>query len=85
LRLVSAQTETTPVSRKIVRNGSLELVVTDVEQASRKIRTIVDGVGGFVEKLAQTHVGGHTAVITVRVPADRLDPAMAQIKSLAAT
>jgi hypothetical protein len=85
LRLVAAQTETSTVNRKIVRNGSLELAVADVSQATGKIHAIVDSLGGFVEKSTQTNIGGHTAVITVRVPAERLDQAMSQIKSMAVT
>lgn len=84
LRLVSAQTSAT-ASRKIIRNGSLEVTVLDVNQAVTKIRSIVEGLGGFVEKSSQTNVGGHTATITARVPADSLDRAMMQVKSVAAS
>jgi hypothetical protein len=83
-RLVSAQTpSTTP--RKIIRNGSLEIVVAEIDQAIAKIRSIVDGLGGFVEKSSQTNVGGHTATVTVRVPANSLDRAMTQIKEMASS
>lgn len=82
--LVSADTAvSTP--RKIIRNGSLEITVADVDRASTKIRSIVEGLGGFVEKSSQTNVGGHTATITARVPADGLDRAMLQIKGVAAS
>src|SRR5579864_2462137 len=37
-RLVAAQLETNNASRKIVRNGSLDLVVGDVDQVGNKIR-----------------------------------------------
>jgi len=70
-------------SRKIVRNGSLELLVNDVDQAVGKIRAIVDGMGGFVEKSTQTNTVGHAAGITVRVPTGRLDQAMSEVKNLA--
>ena len=82
LRLVSAQTSTT-APRKIIRNGSLEITVADTEQTIAKIRSIVEGLGGFVEKSSQTNVGGHTATITARVPADSLDRAMMQIRGVA--
>lgn len=72
-----------PANRKIVRNGSLEMVVGDIGQASSKIRVIVDGLGGYVEKSTQTNVGGHSATITVRVPAARFDQAMSQIERVA--
>lgn len=70
-------------NRKIVRNGSLEMVVADIGQASSKIRAIVDGLGGYVEKSSQTNVGGRSATLTVRVPAASLDQAMSQIEKVA--
>jgi hypothetical protein len=72
-------------TRKIIRNGSLDLLVNDVGQAVEKIGTIVNAAGGFVEKSAQTNSGGHSASVTVRVPAARLDQVTAQIKGLATT
>jgi len=72
-------------ARKIIRNGSLELLVNDVGQSIEKIGSIVKGVGGFIEKSTQMNSAGHSASVTVRVPAGRLDPVMAQIKSLATT
>ena len=84
-RLVAAQLETNNASRKIVRNGSLDLVVGDVDQAGNKIRGIIDGMGGFVEKSTQTNTGGHAAVMSVRVPAEKLEQTISQIKSMAIT
>jgi hypothetical protein len=72
-------------ARKIVRNGSLDLLVNDVGQSISKIGSIVTGVGGFVEKSTQTNSGGHSASVTVRIPAARLDQVIAQIKGLATT
>src|SRR5579864_313925 len=72
-------------TRKIIRNGSLDLLVNDVGQSITKIGSIVTGVGGFVEKSTQTNSGGHSASVTIRVPAARLDPVIVQIKALATT
>lgn len=72
-------------TRKIVRNGSLELLVSDVGQSINKISSIVNEVGGFVEKSTQTNSGGHSANLTVRVPAGRLDQVVAKVKGLATT
>jgi hypothetical protein len=83
LALVSAEKVPTATPRKVIRNGSLALVVRNVDQASNKIRSIVEGEGGFVEKVTQTNVSGSTATITLRVPAESLDQSMVQIKSLA--
>ena len=70
-------------ARKIIRNGSLDLLVKDVGQSVDKIGSIVTTAGGFVEKSTQTNSGGHSASVTVRVPAARLDQVIVQIKSLA--
>jgi hypothetical protein len=70
-------------TRKIIRNGSLELLVSDVGQSIIKIGSIATAVGGFVEKSTQTNSGGHSASVTVRIPAVRLDQVLAQIKGLA--
>jgi hypothetical protein len=70
-------------TRKIIRNGSLDLLVKDVGQSVDKIGSIVTTAGGFVEKSTQTNSGGHSASVTVRVPAARLDQVIVQIKSLA--
>jgi uncharacterized protein DUF4349 len=72
-------------TRRIIRNGSLDLLVNDVSQSIDKIGSIVTRVGGFVEKSSQTNSGGHSASVTVRVPAARLDPVIVQIKALATT
>lgn len=72
-------------NRKIIRNGSLDLLVTDVGQSIDKIGSIVTGIGGFVEKSTQTNSGGHSASVTVRVPTGRFDQVIGQIKGLATT
>lgn len=76
--------ETLP-ARKIIRNGSLELLVNDVRQSITKIGTLVTAAGGYVEKSAQTNSGGRFANLTIRVPAARLDQVMAEVKGLATT
>ncbi len=82
--MTSGQSESLD-ARKIIRNGSLELLVNDVGQAIAKIGSVATGLGGFVEKSTQTNSGGHSASITVRVPSARLDQAITQIKGLATT
>jgi hypothetical protein len=81
--LAASKQSDTLDTRKIIRNGLLDLLVNDVGQSIDKIETIVAGMGGFVEKSTQTNSGGHSASVTVRVPAARLDRVMAQIKGLA--
>jgi hypothetical protein len=83
--LASTSQVDTPDNRKIIRNGSLDLLVNDVGQSIGKIGSLVTTLGGFVEKSSQTNSGGHSASLTVRIPAARLDQAIAQIKGLATT
>lgn len=70
-------------ARKIIRNGSLDLLVNDVSQSVEKIGSIVKAVGGYVEKSTQSNSGSHSASVTVRVPAARLDSVITQVKTLA--
>jgi len=83
--LASAGQSDTLDTRKIIRNASLDLLVNNVSQSIDRIGSIVTGVGGFVEKSTQTNSGGHSASVTVRVPAARLDQVITQIKGLATT
>lgn len=80
----SAQPDTLD-ARKIIRNGSLDLLVNDVGQSVDKIGSLATAAGGFVEKSTQTNSGSHAASVTLRIPAARLDQVIAQIKALATT
>ena len=70
-------------ARKIIRNGSLDLLVNDIGQSIENIGSIVKSAGGYVEKSTQSNSGSHSASVTVRVPASRLDQTIAQVKALA--
>ena len=72
-------------TRKIIRNGSLDLLVNDVSQSVDRIGLLATAVGGFVEKSTQTNSGGHAASVTLRIPAARLDQVITQIRNLATT
>jgi hypothetical protein len=69
--------------RKIIRNGSLDLLVNDVSATVDKVRTSVEAVGGYVEKAEQRHTGSTSASMIVRVPVAHLDEAMVKIKAMA--
>ena len=69
--------------RKIIRNGSLELLVNDVGQSIDKIASTAVAVGGYVEKSTQNNSGFRSASLTIRVPSARLDEAIADVKRLA--
>ena len=70
--------------RMIVRTASLSLVVADTDDAVSKIKDIAGSHGGYV---VDTHLWRDDeqlrGSITVRVPADSLEEALGQFKSLA--
>jgi Domain of unknown function (DUF4349) len=68
----------------IVKTGSLQLQVDDVDAALVKARTLVAGFGGFVSGSQESTSGSQpTASITYRIPADQWDAALAKLRSLA--
>ncbi len=70
-------------NRLIVRNGEVGIVVGDAEQASGRIQRIAEGAGGYV---TNTNLSRRNDVmqgtITVRVPADKFDGVLADIKGV---
>lgn len=70
--------------RLIVRNASLELVVRDTQVALDAITALVDELDGYVvsSQLTQYDAGARVS-LTVRVPAESLDVALARLRNLA--
>ena len=70
--------------RMIVRTASISLVVADTEDTVSKIKDIAGSHGGYV---VDTHLWRDEeqlrGSVTVRVPADSLEEALSQFKSLA--
>jgi len=72
------------IERLIVRNASLSLVVSDTEQALEEIKDLVAKLGGYVvESNVYKYQEGLQASVTLRVPAESLDDALARIRDLA--
>lgn len=72
--------------RKIAATASLNLRSKDLNETLDKIRAIAKNTGGFVENATvdQPENGQKSAWVTVKVPADRLDVALAEMKQSAA-
>jgi hypothetical protein len=72
--------------RLVIRNANLSIVVTDPSQSVEDISRMAQEMGGFVvsSNVYQTtfdeNVVSFRASITIRVPAERLDEALARIK-----
>ena len=81
-----AQAPAPPVTdeRKIIRNGSVGLEVSSVEEAVTEVKELVDAAGGYVtdESVSEDEFGTQSGSIVCRVPADELDPTLAALSDL---
>lgn len=73
------------IDRKLVRTGSLALIVSSPADAAEQIRRMAESMGGYLES---EQIGGTkeapTADLTIRVPAARFEDARSQARKLAA-
>ena len=71
--------------RKIASSASVDLRTKSLDWTVGKIREIAKNVGGFVESASvnQPEWGLKSAWVTVKVPADRFETALAEIKQTA--
>jgi hypothetical protein len=76
--------QSTGSDRLIVRTATLTVLVNDVPGVAAKAAELATSLGGFVVSSNQRDDGtSPTAMVTIRVPAARLDDALAQLKGLA--
>ena len=79
--------EATSVERIVIQNADLAIVVADVEVRMEEIQKMAQNMGGFVvsSSLYQGYTSDYTPVpeasVTIRVPSERLDEALEQIKA----
>lgn len=78
------------VTRLVIRNASLSLVVADSADVSARVAALAESLGGFVVSSytyeASVDAAGNKimqANLTVRVPVEALDAALAQIRAMA--
>jgi hypothetical protein len=70
-------------SRKVERSTQLELTTTDVQEAADGVVRATQSVGGFVQSSQVATGDGHSrASFVLRVPAGRLDDAIARLSRL---
>jgi hypothetical protein len=87
-RAATAQDEATPVAvptaRKLIRNGSLSLEVDAVPATVERVKARVEEAEGYVgnESEYQDAYGRKSASLTCRVPAERLDAVIADLREL---
>ncbi len=82
---LSQSVQSVETERKVIKQGSLSLIVKKAEEAAEKIQSIASGFGGFTDDVDIYNVSeiSKAGTVTIRVPADKFDEAMKKIKELA--
>jgi hypothetical protein len=73
-----------PLTRKIVRNGTINLEVADLVKAVASVRAGTSAAGGYVtnESQGRDEYGVRQGSITCRIPAEKLDATLAAFQAL---
>jgi DNA repair ATPase RecN len=80
------QSETSPVTveRKLIKNGSVEFEVSDVESTKKSITQLTNDSGGYISTDNQNNYSGSPHYDqTVRIPSEKLDEFISKIEGLA--
>lgn len=81
--LLTAETQVPNSGRKVIRTGSIGIVVADVPTSVKAIRGIVASIAGAF--VSHTEIGGNEpyriSSITLRVPAERFDETVERIRA----
>ena len=71
-------------ARRLIRTVELELVVASVDSTSRQAQELASRLGGYVASMnAWKQDGVPCAELSLRIPGDRLEAALAQLRSWA--
>jgi predicted small secreted protein len=76
---VSATAQSDP--RQIVKTGEVTIEVTSVPTSVGKVRALAVSLGGYVGN-SQSGTGTDAATLTLRIPADRFDDALAELHKI---
>lgn len=81
----ASEQDVAEMSRMIIYNGDLSLVVKDVEETQEEVAELVEGVDGYVVSSGSYAYGDglRRASLQVRVPAEQFNPVMASLRDLA--
>lgn len=71
--------------QRVIKNGSLDLVVDDVQESIARVTSIAVAQKGFVQQSSVNERGDGTfgGYITVRVSSEAFEPTMAEIRGIA--
>jgi len=73
--------------RQVIRNGSIEIIVSDALQTAERLRTVAVNFSGFVVKsnVNGSDEGTRFAQVSMRIPAEHFDEARAEVRKVAKT
>lgn len=73
------------IDEKIIKTGSLDLVVDHADESLAAVETVATEKGGYIQTstLQEHEDGTKSGWVTVRVPAEKFDESMEALKSLA--
>ena len=74
----------TSKARHVIRNGSLELTVTDTRETIKKVQQITGAAGGVISEsqLYEFREGYFRADLTLRIPVNHFDAVLEQLQEL---
>lgn len=77
--------QTAETERQVVKQGSLSLLVKKADETAEKIKSIAGDFKGFTDAVYIYNVSetSKSGTVTIRIPSDKFDEAMAKIKELA--
>ncbi len=80
-----AISEDQPTERKMIKTGSLELLVKSADKTAKDIQGIAEQMDGFVSasNVYEVSTGTKTGSVTIRIPAARFSEALDEVKKLA--
>jgi hypothetical protein len=71
------------IDRQVIRSSTLEIIVTDPLRAAEQLRDLATRFSGFVvsSKVNGSDERARSAQVTMRIPAERVDEARAQVRT----
>ncbi|MBI4328839.1 MAG: DUF4349 domain-containing protein [Chloroflexi bacterium] len=82
-KITPAETPSLP-DRLVIRNGQIDLVVTDMDGAVKAVTSLPEEIGGFVVSAVRSgQAESAYAYITIRVPAEKFTLVLQRLRALA--
>lgn len=82
---LSEPSESQPVpERKLIRNGSMSIEVSDAREAHKQVQLLADECGGYLGSIKQANYNDRPSYnVVVRIPGNKLDEFITKVEKLA--